>query len=335
MGKRRTLWVGIVAGIGFLIMIFDAQTALYGARDGISLCINCVIPSLFPFFVLSALINSSFFGRDIRLLKPIGKACRTPKGAESILLLGLLGGYPIGAKSIDEAYRNGEINHKDAKRMLGFCNNAGPAFIFGVVGTLFESKAVPWCLWGIQILSAVVVGYLLPNKQSDISSLQKTQELSLVKALENSLKSICTVCGWVVIFRVIIIFCQRWFLWLLPQWLQAGFIGMLELTNGCYALLDIESNSLRFVLCAGMLGFGGCCVAMQTASVTSGVGFGYYFPGKLLQTALCIIFASALQFVLFSEFEIAPIYVALLILIISLFVVSLHLCRKKVVAFCR
>ena len=45
-----------------LALILDGRTAIDGARQGIELCLRTVIPSLFPFFVLSILLTSSLLG---------------------------------------------------------------------------------------------------------------------------------------------------------------------------------------------------------------------------------------------------------------------------------
>ena len=116
----KRFWTSFLCGIGMIILILDTKTAIAGAYDGISLCIRSVIPSLFPFFVLSGILTGALTGIRGRILAPIGRFCGMPRGSESILLTGLLGGYPIGAKSVAESYRNGQIDKNDAKRMLDF-----------------------------------------------------------------------------------------------------------------------------------------------------------------------------------------------------------------------
>ena len=58
----------------------------------------------------------------------------SPAGVTS-LLMGLISGYPLGAKVCCELYQNKSITKTDAERLLAFCNNAGPVFITGTVGT--------------------------------------------------------------------------------------------------------------------------------------------------------------------------------------------------------
>ena len=56
--KSRKLLVGTVAAIVMLILILDGRCALYGAAEGLELCIRTVIPSLFPFFFFSTNVTT-------------------------------------------------------------------------------------------------------------------------------------------------------------------------------------------------------------------------------------------------------------------------------------
>lgn len=137
-----------------------------------------------------------------------------------------------------------------------------------------------------------------------------------------------------MIFRVLITFLRRWFLWLLPPGVQTALVGLLELSNGCVCLNDLSSAGLRFVLCAVFLSFGGLCVAMQTVSVTKTLGTGMYFPGKILQSVLSFLLAVITQYLLFNSNEIFEIPTTLLLtMVIILGIEFILLYRsKKVVA---
>ena len=77
------------------------QESMAAARDGLALCGNVIIPSLFPFFVLSSLVvelgMSRYLGRLLEgVMAPlfrVGGAC------SSALALGFVGGYPVGART--------------------------------------------------------------------------------------------------------------------------------------------------------------------------------------------------------------------------------------------
>lgn len=313
-GRRKTIW-GVAAALGMGLLILDTKTAIAGAQSGIDLCVRTVIPSLLPFFFLSVLLTAALIGRKIGILKPVCRLCRIPEGAESILLAGLLGGYPVGAQCISQAAEDGCLHKTDARRMLAFCNNCGPAFLFGIVAGLFARWWDAWLLWGIHMASALCVGALLPGSPHPCR-IRTARPISPVQALERACKIMAGVCGWVVLFKVLLSFLQRWILWMLPPALQIAIQGLLELSNGCIALSDFSDSDLRFVLCAGILSFGGLCVGMQTWSVVSeDIDRRLYFPGKVAQCAISLFFASILRGMLYLA---APTLAAVALAVIFL-----------------
>lgn len=267
--KRYLVPVGWA--MGMLVLILDGRTALSGAAEGVALCLGTLIPSLFPFFVLSAMLTSTLPGGGL-------------------VLAGILGGYPVGAGNVARAYHGGRISKEDAEVMAVVCNCAGPSFLFGVAAPILEAPGAGFVLWGIYLLSVLALRAVLP-KMKTVSTPPKS--ISLQQAVRDALGAMAGVCGWVVLFRVVLAVLDRWVLWLLPDWGRVMVCGLLELTNGCLALGQVEPG-LRFVLAAGMVSFGGLCVMLQTASVARGISLGLYFPGKVFQCAVSMLLASLL-----------------------------------------
>ena len=290
-GKRVWTLVGVV--LGMLVLILDGRTALEGAREGIELCLKTVIPSLFPFFVLSILLTSSLTGSRSPVLRPLGRLFGIPDGGESLLIPAFLGGYPVGAQCVAAAYRSGHLEKDTAQRMLAFCSNAGPAFLFGMVSPLFPRRWMAWVLWGIHIGGALCAAALIPAPSGSAAPVPGAKPATLTGALNDSLRVMATVCGWVTLFRVLLAFLNRWFLWLLPTAAQVAVTGILELSNGCCALAAVSDVPVRFVICAGILSLGGLCVTMQTLSVTRGLSLRLYFSGKIIQTLFSLAAALA------------------------------------------
>ena len=286
--KQRPIHVPIAASIALVILILDSPTAISGARIGIEICLQSVIPSLLPFFVLSILLTSGLTGRNLPLLRPLSRFTGIPEGSESILLTGLLGGYPVGAQSVSAVHAKKMLTDAEAGRMMVFCNNAGPAFIFGITTALLPSPGYTWLLWFILIFSALLTALILPGRTNRRIALPPSNPPTIPQALTASLKIMASVCGWVVVFRILLAFLQRWVFWLLPPWLQALLTGLLELANGCFALMNVNNIGLRFLLCAGMLSFGGICVWLQTLSVAGKVNMRQYLPGKLCQSVIAV-----------------------------------------------
>ena len=274
-----------------LALILDGRTAIDGARQGIELCLRTVIPSLFPFFVLSILLTSSLLGSSLAVLRPLGRLFGMPDGAESLLIPAFLGGYPVGAQNVAAAFRSGQLTKPEAERLLSFCSNAGPAFL----------------LWGIHIVGALVAALLIPGKPAAPVRLTKTSPHSPASALNTAITVMATVCGWVVLFRVLLAFLKRWIFWILPAAVQVAVTGILELSNGCCELLAVTDVSARFCICSGILAFGGLCVTMQTVSVTAGLSLKPYFWGKLLQTLFSLALAALIAYGIWLPFGVLSV----------------------------
>ncbi len=287
MLKRRFFLIAIIACIALIIC--DPNTAVCGARDGIELSIHSVVPSLFPFIFLTSIISCNSELLQTPILRPLSKWTGVPAGCESIVLLGWLGGYPIGAKCVYDNYKNGQLNKKTAARMLGFCNNAGPSFIFGILSFVFSDRSLLWILWITQILSSLLVGILLPGKQNDISVKPALHRTTIVQTLSTSIHTMATICGWIILFRIGFIYADKWLFCHLSTTVTVLITGVLELTNGCFSLSTIANEADRFIVCNIMLTFGGLCVALQSKSVVKDLNFANYFPGKLLQCLFSLL----------------------------------------------
>lgn len=292
MNKQR-FFTGIGAFIGIVILILDSKTALSGAQEGIRMCLQTVIPSLFPFFILSNLLTGAFLGLDLPLLQPIGRLFGLPTGAESLIIPACLGGYPAGAQSISTACQSGHISRNTAEHLLAFCNNAGPAFLFGIIGQMFPSKRYSWALWGIHITASWIVSLLFRSIEHCNTDLTANPR-SIAEAMGASLPIMAATCGWVVLFRVLIRFLNRWLLWMLPETVQVAIIGLLELSNGCCSLLSVENISARFIIASVLLAAGGLCVTMQIASAAKGLSLKYYFCGKGLHILFSLFFSMSI-----------------------------------------
>lgn len=304
---KRQLWTVCFALAGMLCLIFDSGAALEGARQGVDLCLKTVIPSLFPFFVCSLLFTGNAAGQATSLLRPIAKLFSLPIGSEAILVPAFLGGYPAGAQSVAHGYRSGRLDKFSAQRMLAFCSNAGPAFLFGMAGAFFSEGWMVWLLWGIHIISAWMVSTLFPACGS-CTTLSTSSEISFSDAVAASVKTMALVCGWVVLFRVMLRFLERWLLWLFPTEIQVLLAGILELTNGCCGLGNIQREPMRFLICSVMLAFGGICVMMQTASVIKGLELKYYAAGKALQALFSLFLAAAFVYRIWILAAVPPLF---------------------------
>lgn len=313
----KHIGIGLSAAT-MLALILDSRTAMLAATEGIELCIKTVIPSLFPMMILSSLMTQQFSRISTPLFRPIEKLCGIPYGAGGIYLAGLVGGYPIGAKCTSEAYRNKLLTLEEADRMLGFCSNPGPSFLFGICAPLFSSTNAVWLLWIIQIVSSLITGCLLRNRSHRTVIMESAETRSVTQIVAEGTKAMGMICSWVVLFRILIQFCKTWLLWMLPVSAQVFLSGLLELTNGCCMLAQILNEPLRFILCSVLLSFGGLCVVMQTVSVTKGLHPAAYLKGKVTQSLISLLLSIALAGVLYPSQATSNLRLYLIGLILSI-----------------
>lgn len=275
--------MGVLLALGMLGMILDGKTAMQGASQGVELCLTAVIPSLLPFLCLSMLLTARLMGRKLRILSPVGKLFGLPRGAESLLIPALLGGYPAGAACVAQAVHRGQLKRRDGEILLGFCNLPGPAFLFGIVARQFADPFDGAMLWLCALFGAWAASRLLP-KRADSA---ETTGATATDPLGQAGAAMGKICVTVILFRTMLSFPDTYLR--LDGPLQTAAAGFLELTNGCCALRSVPSESARFLLAAGMVSFGGVCVGMQTAFVCPGLGLRYYWLGKLFQTFFSLL----------------------------------------------
>lgn len=288
-----------VAVAAALLFLRYPQAAARGFGDGAELCLRSVLPALFPFFVVSSLIQANRAGRFLAVpLSPVARfsGLRTPD-APLILLLSWLGGYAVCARLTGNALRTGRCSRLEAQRLLilGCCS--GPGFVIGCVGGLMlGSTRLGVLLYGLQLAANFAVAALLsllPPRRGSESEASETSELdqSPVAALENisltlpdaisgAVDSSLTVCGCVLFFRVLSAVAEE--LWvpgpLLTAWLRAG----MEITAGCdaFAALGGRSALWGIGLCLSGLGFS---VFAQISQLTKGaVPMGNFLLSRLV-----------------------------------------------------
>lgn len=259
------------------------------AAEGLALCAGSVIPALFPFMVTSSMLISLGFGTLLSpLLAPLMALYRLPGQAGAAVVLGLVGGYPIGAKTAARLCAEGRLTRSEGERLLTFCNNSGPVFLISVLGEgIFGSFRAGVYLWLIHLLSALLAGLLLrggegTERRAPPPPLAQGSEMSLstafVSAVRESSLTMVSVCGFVVFFYVL----SRP-LRLLPPPLSLAAVGAVEL----FSMTPLVTpDRLGFTLASAWAGFGGLSVLCQSAAALEDLSPVSLVKGKALQGLL-------------------------------------------------
>lgn len=293
-----------------LCLVLFSRTNLTAAKNGLKLWANNVVPSLFPFFIATNLLGHT------NVIKYISKFCNkfmrpifnVPGESAYAFILGLISGYPVGAKIVTDLRNQNLCTKDEGERMLCFTNNSGPLFIIGTVGiTLFGSSSIGILLLVTHVLAAITVAILLgifsrirktknvsekfmkknlsQNSKQDLCTFSNLGEV-LSTAILDSSKTIIMIGGFVVIFSVIISILENSKLLnllsiiIMPickafnissSFASPIISGLIELTNGVSIIASIPNKaiSVNIILSAFLLGFGGISVLLQVLSITS------------------------------------------------------------------
>ena len=284
---KRKGKVFLLAGIALLAaLVMNAPAAASGCREALTVCAQLLIPSLFPFFVLSGFLNRlGLPGLLGRLLAPAAMRLFGVSGAgASALLIGLTGGYPAGAQYIADMARQGSVSRQEAERLLAFCNNSGPAFILGAVGVgVFGSVRLGLLLYLIHILAALLTGLFFRGRHpcGEIQPVfleSADPALALVESVKQAITAMLSVCGFAVCFSVLLrvldlsrlagLIAARFSLE--PSFVRAMLTGLFELGSGTAAMQGLRPCPESFALAAFLLGWGGLSVHFQTLGVLAG-----------------------------------------------------------------
>ncbi len=288
----------------FGLFLKNSNVASSYIKKGISVCMNSLIPSLFPYLVLSDILLSLSFQSIFE--KPFKKIMRLFFGISGsgacAFILGILCGFPLGAKCAVELYSKGEISRDECERLLAFCNIPSLAFTVGMVGNIFKSPVVGLGFWGACVLCAALGGIsnkLLLGESISKAAVarpmpkngsRKSSGSIFVRAIERSARSTLLICAYVVFFSALtgsISFLLEGIF--LPQELRSLLFGFFELTGGIESTARISSLKAKSALCGFFLGWSGLSVHLQIFSICDGkdLKFTNYLIQKLFQGMLC------------------------------------------------
>ncbi len=226
-------------------------------------------------------------------------------------IMGIITGYPVGAKIVSNLKSNGILSDIESERLIAFTNNSGPLFILGTVGiSLFRDSSIGILLLVTHLLSSITVGIIFrwwkfktPQEQQKKTYFKKTKtSLSINSAIMQSINTLLLIGGFVVLFSVIIsILVNSKIMYVLCNILKplcnllniptkytfSVLSGLIEVTNGIsnISLVTTKALSTNIIICAFLLGFGGISVVMQVYAIISksNISIKPYLIGKLLQ----------------------------------------------------
>ncbi|MCQ2559764.1 MAG: sporulation integral membrane protein YlbJ [Clostridia bacterium] len=319
----------LLAGIFLLAMISQPRLVFNGALRGLDIWWTLVFPSLLPFFIISELLLVLGIVRFMGvLLEPLMRPWfNLPGGAALVFCLGFTSGAPLAAMLTARLRQEGEISRAEGERLLSFTNNASPLFILVAVavGMLKEPQAGLSVGFLMRFYGGSSSLSLPPGKGGlwlracrELAASWREEQRPLGRILgdivQNSVKSLLYIGGFIIIFAVLIqLLSENGFIefgaeilaWVLaplqfsPEVLQALSAGFWEMTLGCQMAAGSETALTEKLMAISLiLGWSGLSVQSQIAGFIgrTDLRFGVLVMSRMVQAVLAVVYLWLLGF---------------------------------------
>lgn len=263
--------ISIFTIIIFILCITNCDIVFDGTLTGINMWLFKVVPTLFPFILLTAFMRKTGATKHItRIFSPfLCPALGISESACFIIFTGLMCGYPISARLCSDMMTAGELSPGEADYLQTFTNNISPSFLFSYVGNvLLEGRLSMSTLFLVYYVPVILTSIILnPFYRGSFGSLsaadshRKTENDSVIISSVNTILSIGI---YIIIFSIMcsaissVEFIKH----------KSILLGILEITTGTLA---VSESSMDFsVKCIAILllsSFGGLSSFFQVRHV--------------------------------------------------------------------
>ncbi len=288
----------------FILVLRNSDAAIEYMGRGLTLCARTVIPSLFPFMVISELLVSSGAGEAFgRLFSRIMRWLFGLSGAgASAVFLGSMCGFPVGARTAVALLDRNVISKTECEHLLTFTNNPSSAFLITAVGvSLYSNRHLGMVLYATVLGAGFFVGFLARFflRRSDEpaehphfpSGLHIGGVETFTGAVAGAATGMLTVCAYVIFFSALTgaLGCA------VGDTGRSGEVGytllsgILEMTGGISLASTLSDREWGLILTAAFAGWSGISVHCQVMTLCGGRGLSFkpYLIAKGVQGILC------------------------------------------------
>lgn len=299
---KRNIMIYIFFIFSLIVLLIFPNESISAGKEGLLLWFNVIIPTLFPFMIISyIIIHSPIINVMNKLFTPLFKVLFGVSGVASyVLIMGILSGYPMGAIIINDLVASNRLSKTEGTYLLTFCNNPSPMFIIGFVATSLLNNPKLGLPLLLSIYSGNFITAMLYKKSHPIthtpSHITHKPNLNisfsfLDDCIAQTAKVLLKVGGYIILFSIPIVLLSN-----LPiQTIGFKFlISTLDLSNGVNLLVHSTcSIHLKYALLSSLCAFGSISVVGQTASVikSSGLSIKKYFISKLINGSITFVCA--------------------------------------------
>ena len=292
-----------------ILIIYYSNEVMESVTFSISIWKDNLLPSLFPFFIISNLLLQYGFVDKLSFISSsiMPKIFHLPKEACFPLIISLFSGFPSGAKATTDLVKENILTKDQASRLITFTHYSNPLFILGFIGNvLLGSKKLGIMILIAHIISNLVLGVIfrpknidckktLTNNKKEVPSLGSALRISIF----DSLNTMFLLLGIVTIFLILTTILFELFTY--HPIFKSFIAGVLEMTQGVKLVNTLPLSLLmKTILMTFFISFGGISVHIQVLSIISEekIKYKYFLIARIIHSIL----ASILVFILYLLF---------------------------------
>lgn len=260
-----------------VLLLISSKDALALASMGLTVWFENMIPTLLPFMILSGIMTGLNLQYDI--CKPFHRLTQklfsVDENGTYCIVMGFLCGFPMGAFCTAQLCQQHLLSPKQAQYLVAFCNNIGPVYFYSFALSMIgfthpdisQYLILTIGMYGIPLIYGIMTRPLKATKNLPLHSEPKNIHLfhAIDRSINRSGTSILRLCGYMVLFNILMLPCYRLLgNGILPKLLHC----FMEISGGIRMLhphVLSENHSLIQLIMLTALSFGGLSCIGQTS----------------------------------------------------------------------
>lgn len=316
--KVNSIIISLILILCLILILTMSKEVMESVSFSLDIWIHNLIPTLFPFLILSNFFNSYGISNILsEILKPFVERILKIKGiCGYAIVMSMFSGFPSNSKFIKNLLDQKYINIDEATHLLSFCHFASPLFVIGTIGVSFlYNKTLGILILISHYLGAFITSYFFRSKNKFSYSkvnlkkaFHEMQEIQyknegfvpiLKKSIKDSLDVLFLLFGIITFFLIGTTIISK--VLNLNNITFSIFSGALEMTQGikniAMSSFSIEKQAL-FML--AFISFGGFSIHTQVFSILEDYNISYlkYLLARILHVVFSCLILSILMIII-------------------------------------
>lgn len=283
--KYTSLLICLITLIFFSQFFIHTEIITEAFFNGTKLWFNNLVPTIFPFFIISDILNNYHLIDYISLLfgNIISKLFKLPKEVSYPFFMSMMSGFPGNSKFIKELLDNKTITNKEANKLLTFTHFSNPLFIISTIGiTFLNNKTIGIVILICHFITNIIVGLLFRNIYhfENKNIIKKEKEtlyfIPLLKtSILNTINTLFLIYGIIIFFFMLTTIINLHIN--LTPFNQTILNGLVEMTSGLKLVSEFNFDIVtKSCLSTFFISFGGFSIHMQIMSILSEYKINYF-----------------------------------------------------------